>query len=353
MMPQRLTATVSLLSVASFFIRLAEGVPGRLEVILGRKFDTATLGPKIRIYISSAVTVSYAWRAMTTPGIPNAIGLRSICMWAAPSIQAWSPNRSQTSGPMGESIIKCLRSCRLRLQVDGLASRPEHGGQSMRHRSRTRFILEGIEGVVVLGSVLCTWPLSRRWLKDWGSRRQERARRWPGDRFVSPDHEEYTRAISVSAPAGTVWGWVAQFGLGRAGFYSYELLERIAGIPVTNVESVEPAMQSVAVGDEIRLHPKAPGIPIADLQPGRHICFGAHYDPDSKAARPDPARSWSIYVEPVAADSCRLLLRGCIEKLRDPSWSKRLALALQEPVDFVMEQRMLRTIKRLAESSRR
>lgn len=222
----------------------------------------------------------------------------------------------------------------------------------MRHRSRLRFVLEGIEGVIVLGSVLCTWPLSKRWLKHWGSHLQERERTWPGDHLVSPRHVTCTRAIDVGAPAETVWPWIVQFGLGRAGFYSYELLEHLVGIPVTNVESLEPSMQSLAVGDEIHLHPKAPGVPIARLQPGRHICFGAVHDPDSTAARPDPIRSWSIYIEPAAAESCRVLLRSCIEPLQNPSWLKRLAAALDEPIDFVMEQRMLRTIKRLAELPR-
>ena len=127
-------------------------------------------------------------------------------------------------------------------------------------------------------------------------------------------------------------------------------MERLAGIPVKNVESIEPALQSLSVGDEIRLHPKAPGIPIASLQTGRHICFGVLDDPSRTDTRPDPARSWSIYVEPIAADSCRLLLRGCIESLREPSLLKRIALIFDEPIDFVMEQRMLRTVKRLAES---
>ena len=34
-----------------------------------------------------------------------------------------------------------------------------------------------------------------------------------------------------------------------------------------------------------------------------------------------------------------------------PSLPKRLAVALEGPVDFVMEQRMLRTIRRLAEAA--
>ena len=219
----------------------------------------------------------------------------------------------------------------------------------MKQRSQVRFILEGIEGFAILGSVLLTWPLTKDWLKNWGSLSLERERIFPGDQLVSPDHKTYTRTITIAASAETVWRWIVQFGLGRAGFYSYELLERLIGIPVTNVESIEPTMQSLAVGDKIRLHPKAPGIPIALLQTVEHICFGEYHDPRSTATKPDPVRSWSFYIEPTAADSSRLLLRGCIEPVRRRSWLKRLAIAFEEPIDFVMEQRMLRTVKRLAE----
>jgi hypothetical protein len=38
------------------------------------------------------------------------------------------------------------------------------------------------------------------------------------------------------------------------------------------------------------------------------------------------------------------------QPLRNPSILKRLGLALEMPIDFLMEQRMLRTIKRLSES---
>jgi len=220
----------------------------------------------------------------------------------------------------------------------------------MRRRSRLRFLLEGIEGVVVLGAVLSTWPLSKRWLQDWGSCRTERERAWPGDDYVSASAGAYTRAIDIAAPAEAVWPWVVQFGLDRAGFYSYELLERLVGIPVTNVESIESTMQAIALGDEIRLHPKAPGIPIAHLEPGRCVCFGMQRDPESAVSEPHPGRSWSIYIEPVSASSSRLILRGCIEARSEASRIQRLAAALEEPVDFVMEQRMLRTIRRLAET---
>ena len=83
----------------------------------------------------------------------------------------------------------------------------EVSGEAMKHRSRVRFILEGIEGVGVTLAVLLTWPVSRYWLRNWGSLPEERERSWPGDEFVLPRHSTYTRAIDVTAPAPDVWPW--------------------------------------------------------------------------------------------------------------------------------------------------
>ena len=167
---------------------------------------------------------------------------------------------------------------------------------------------------------------------------------------MAPPHYTYTRAVRIAAGAETVWPWAVQFGLDRAGFYSYELLERVIGIPVKNVESIVPDFQFLEVGDEIKLHPKAPGISVGALESGRHICFGQPNDAPVEQV-PDPRRSWSIYLESESSASCRFVLRGCIEPLREPTMFKRIGLALEQPVDFVMEQRMLRTVRRLAESA--
>ncbi len=218
----------------------------------------------------------------------------------------------------------------------------------MTYRSTWRFWLEGIEGIVVLFFVLTTWPVSRRRFDNWGSTESERERVWAGDALVTAAAETYTRAVDIAASSEIVWQWVVQFGLGRAGFYSYEMLERLVGIPVRNVESIVPDFQSLEVGDEIKLHPKAPGIPVGALEVARHVCFGES-GPNHEASL-DPRRSFSIYLEPRSNQSCRLVLRGCLDSLRNPTLGKRVGLAFEAPVDFVMEQRMLRTIRRLAES---
>ncbi len=215
-------------------------------------------------------------------------------------------------------------------------------------RSPLRFAAEGIEGLVIAAATLITWPLSRRWLANWGSRPAERDRSWPGDELAPDAVRTFTRAITVAADAEEVWPWVVQFGLGRAGFYSYELLERLVRIPVRNVEAVMPEHQFLAVGDTIKLHPDAPGIPVADVETGRRVCFGES-GPIGDTT-PDPRRSWSIYIEPASPGACRVLVRTRIEALRAPSWSKRVALAVDGPMDFAMEQRMLRSIRRLVTS---
>ena len=221
----------------------------------------------------------------------------------------------------------------------------------VRVRSTLRFVLEGLEGLVVSVVTLLTWPVARRWLRNWGSRPEERAGDWPGDALVSADHSAYTRAIGIEVPPDRVWPWLVQFGLGRAGFYSYELLERVLGIPVRNVESIVPDLQSLSVGDEILLHPKAPGIPVAALDEGRHLCFGSEAEERARSGSADPGRSWSMYLEPSSKERTRLILRSCIEPPEKPSLGKRVGGLLEEPVDFIMEQRMLRTVKRLAESN--
>lgn len=219
----------------------------------------------------------------------------------------------------------------------------------MTERSVGRFVLESVEGVVLALLVVPLWPVIRRWTENWGSSRGERARAWPGDALVPECRRTYTRAIDVDAPPSALWPWVVQFGLGRAGFYSYELLERLVGIPVKNVERILAQHQTLAVGDEIKLHPSAPGIPVGLLAEETHLCFGRPPGAPASDAPPDPDRSWSVYLEPGADGGSRLVLRSCIAALRKPTVRKRLGLALDGPIDFVMEQRMLRSLKRLAE----
>ena len=216
------------------------------------------------------------------------------------------------------------------------------------YQSRFRFVCEGIEGLILLPLILLSWPLSRRWFSNWGATTLECSKVWPGDILTPQEVTTVTRAIDIDAPTNTVWKWIVQFGLYRGGFYSYELFERLAGIPVKNVESILPEYQSLKLGTKIKLHPKEPGLPVGALSEGRHLCFG-QLNAGSKDTL-NPRRSWSLYIESLGKNSCRLLLRSCIEKPRRSTILKQLSLSRETPIDFLMEQRMLRTIRRLAEN---
>ncbi len=208
-----------------------------------------------------------------------------------------------------------------------------------------------MEGFAFLVLAIVTWPLSRWFLGDLGARPGELRRQWPGDRLLSRIDLRATRAVTIRTTADAVWPWLLQFGLYRGGFYSYELLERLGGIDVRNVERILPELQSLEIGQEILLHPSAPGLWLALLEPGRHLCFRSWKD-DQDLAHRDPGivASWSLYLVAESADSCRLLLRACKHERRPRSLGARLAATFfEDPLDLVMEQRMLRTLRRLAE----
>jgi hypothetical protein len=88
---------------------------------------------------------------------------------------------------------------------------------------------------------------------------------------------------------------------------------------------------------------------VAEVHPGERLCFGVSAELADRFEKLDPARSWSMYLHRRDDGSTRLILRGCLESLRSPSLRARLGLWLDRPIDFVMEQRMLRTLRRIAE----
>ena len=61
------------LTVAPRFLVIAEEAYGQLQELTGRKFDTAVLGPKIRIIVSDAVTISHVWKGYDHPKDPRGI----------------------------------------------------------------------------------------------------------------------------------------------------------------------------------------------------------------------------------------------------------------------------------------
>jgi hypothetical protein len=190
-------------------------------------------------------------------------------------------------------------------------------------------------------------------LLGWGASRQERRQPLPGDDLVAARWQT-TRGITISAPADQVWPWLVQMGYGRGGWYSYDWLERRVGAGDFagggSARRVLPELQQLALGDTVALSP-AGGLTVEVLDPARALVL--HYRMNLLTAAPagDGDRAvldwtWAFALTPVNEASCRLLAR--VRADYRPPWLRLLMPFLLEPVHFIMERKMLRTIERQA-----
>ena len=203
----------------------------------------------------------------------------------------------------------------------------------------------------IAGHVLAPWR--RHWRVTWGARHEERSSPLTGDELIVEPTWGYTHAISIDAPAAAVWPWIAQLGQERGGFASFERLENLVGCRIRNAERIVDDWQHPQVGDEVHLHPQAPPLHIAALDPGRSLVLrGAATDPGTDPASDDapvPDNLWAFHLVPTGLTSCRLVERGMT--VHGPALRDRLffGTTLIEPIGFVMSREMLRSIKELAE----
>jgi hypothetical protein len=183
------------------------------------------------------------------------------------------------------------------------------------------------------------------WMMNWGSTQAERQLALPGDDIIPAPALQYTRAITIRAPADEVWQWLVQLGQDRAGFYSYDWLENLTGADIHNGSAIRAEWQPRAVGDPVYMAPPEilgvePGegtiLRVIGLDPGRALLL---------AKRPEPyANVWATVLQPIDGQTTRLLVR---ERYADePSFLNR---AFYQPAHFVMQSHLMRGIKDRAE----
>lgn len=185
----------------------------------------------------------------------------------------------------------------------------------------------------------------RPWHTTWGVSSEELATPLPGDDLVPDAHYRMDHAVTIQAPADSVWPWLAQIGQDRAGFYSYDRLERLVGDDVHNADRIHPEWQERRVGDLVRAAQPdylggrlgaALGWRVAQLEPGRALVLD----------------NWGAFVVvPVDDRTSRVHIR-----MRGPGTPSLRGIALGpltllvfEPAHFIMERRMLLGIRERAE----
>jgi hypothetical protein len=250
------------------------------------------------------------------------------------------------SGAARGAWIRPAHAVMQRVQLWNLARRAEG-----RARTGWRDVVAGAGGAARMAAAIAT-PNRRGRRSTWGAGEAPAAQAHPGDELVPSPQWGWTHAVVVDAPAADVWPWIAQIGADRAGFYSYTWLENLAGCGVRDAERIHPEWQA-RPGDQLLLHPKAPGLRIVEVADGRHLVAHGPADPAARAAgRPWAEASWLLAAQPLGPDRTRVVSRyrcACSDDLRT-----RLAMgpALVEPVGSTMDRRMLQGIARRAEATR-
>src|SRR5437868_449003 len=105
-----------------------------------------------------------------------------------------------------------------------------------------------------LALLAATYPLLRRPISTWGATTEEAASHLPGDELLEDTDGVSTRAITIDAPAASVWPWLAQMGPApRGGAYTYDWIENLLGLHMHSVDRVLPEFQDPQVGDRLDL----------------------------------------------------------------------------------------------------
>lgn len=239
------------------------------------------------------------------------------------------------------------------------------------HHHDFEHIADGVVGAAAIAATVLANPLLRAFYRKWGATEHEAHKPLPGDELIENPRMQYTRAISIKAPPAQVWPWLVQIGYGRAGWYSYDLLEDAVGagtfVDGASANRIIPELQELAVGDEIKLHDKL-SLHVHTVRPPRALILadardaatGQRYDPSQG---PKPAdcscASWAFVLEdpedqelPDYACGTRLLIRWRLDYT--PTRSNEIMWkAFVEPINFVMERKMMLGLKERAEANRR
>jgi hypothetical protein len=140
-------------------------------------------------------------------------------------------------------------------------------------------------------------------------------------------------------------------GYGRGGWYSYDWLERRVGAgdfaEGGSATRVIPELQLLAVGDTVALS-QSGGPTVALIDPPRSLVL--HFRMNLFTAAPAREGDWAVLdwtwaflLHPLDDASCRLLVRT--RAGFQPAALRVLSLVI-DPVQFIMERKMLRTIER-------
>lgn len=189
-------------------------------------------------------------------------------------------------------------------------------------------------GLAVLGLfvllIVVYAAVVRPWHAGWGATPGEQRMALPGDSLAVNSPAMTTRAITINASPAVVWQWLVQIGQGRGGWYSYDWMENLFAAGMQNASAIDPALQTIAVGDSILFTQMGMHATVAAIVPQRSLVLDG---------------GWTFYLEPAGENRTRLIVRYFCKD--NPLYY----FTIFEPAHFLMESGMMLGIKARAEGT--
>jgi hypothetical protein len=212
----------------------------------------------------------------------------------------------------------------------------------------------GVLSILATSGGAIYWKWIRPKHQRWGATDEEVSRTLAGDELLPNAQINVTHAVMIEATPAEIWPWLVQLGQGRGGFYSYDWIENAMGLDIPTATHILPEHQELKVGDIIPLASDGFGVPVAILEPERALVL--HGDTRIPGRNAPPVKegeflavTWGFYLFPQEDGTTRL-----VERWRT-DWTPTLIndfayRGFLEPGAFVMERKMLLTLKERAES---
>ena len=202
------------------------------------------------------------------------------------------------------------------------------------------------------------------YLSFWGTTAEEQSKILPGDELVpEPVVGKMNTAITIDAPPSKVFPYLLQLGQDRAGFYSYDWLERLFGFGIHNTYTIKPEWQHLSAGDFCTFSQQGMGMRVAIVDQGKTVVLitdsrdRSHKLPPGKwEFFPVPSGkyvvwNWIFHVEEVPGGKTRLYSRTYESFSTDnPILSFALYHGFGLP-SLIMNRKLLIGIKHSAESN--
>ena len=201
------------------------------------------------------------------------------------------------------------------------------------------------------------------WLLTHGTTKDELSMVLPGDIYLPNPKVKMTQAITIDAPPEKVWPWLVQMGQDRAGFYSYERLERLFGFGIHNTYRINPEWQNLKAGDFVKFHQYGIGMQVVAVEKEKNILMLTDY---RKQMKPEPEKKeliiplpegmyvmwdWDFNLFPLPDNKTRLIIRAYADWNYSNLVLKGLLNFIVGLPSSIMQKQMLKEIKQCAEGT--